>query len=354
MEDSIKFLENSLLYQMSLGSKELYHSNVWAWLIEKDPVFMSVFFNGIELSRFTNIKVEREKQNRDIVITFLYNGEKEYFVIENKIKSLPTKEQFKRYTENIGGYCLSRAAFTGIVNPFVGHVQIENNNMEMLWEFCSYAEISKEIKRIASETDKLTSEQRRQVYEYCQIIEEMYNVLFSELEKNKGILEYENNLQLDKIRLNHLSAKLKGADFLSFLDANLNARKFIKGFTLDKHQSFNNGKVTIDLRYSNKTEQSKEWLVLGVQIEGYQYRIMAERNKDQYSCEDVYNEFKNSWFNRKDKSSSMRKEYCKYQGEDYSFVYQYQKIDENNNAYVTLLKLIEEDLNVALSLLKKN
>ena len=351
MEDSIKFLENSLLYQMSLGSKELYHSNVWAWLIEREPAFISVFFKGTDLSRLTKIKVEREKHYRDILITFLYDGKKEYFVIENKIKTFPTIEQLKRYTENLDGYYLSRAVFTGIINPFNGDVDIENNDIKMLWEFCSYAEISKGIKEIASKTDKLSSEQRSQVDEYCQIIEEIYNILFAIVEKNKRILKYENNTLLEKIRLNHLAMKFKGADFLSHLNDNLNVWAFFGDFKLDIHQSFNNGKVTIDIRYSNRTKESKQWLTLGVQIEEYQYRLMAERNSSEYSCEDVYNEFKNSWFNRKQKSTSMKKEYCKYQGNDYSFVYQYQNIDKNNNSYDSLKKLIEEDLNVAQSLL---
>lgn len=30
MNKDAEFLKNSLLFQMSLGSKELYHSNVWA------------------------------------------------------------------------------------------------------------------------------------------------------------------------------------------------------------------------------------------------------------------------------------------------------------------------------------
>ena len=351
MENSIKILENSLLYQMSLGSKELYHSNVWAWLIEKDPAFISAFFKEVDLFRLTNIRVEREKHHRDIIITFLYDGRKEYFVIENKIKTLPTKEQLKRYTENLDGYCLNRAVFTGIINPFNGDVEIENNNMKMLWEFCSYAEISKRINEIAKKTNKLTQEQILQVNEYCQIIDAMYNVLFMGVEKNKGILKYENNTQLEKIRLNHLAMKFKGFDFLSHLHDNLSVWGYWEDFKLDKHQSFNNGKVTIDIRYSNRTEQSKQWLTLGVQIEEYQYRIMAEKNSSEYSCEDVYNEFKNSWFNRKEKSISMKKEYCKYQGEDYSFVYQYQDIDKNNNSYESLKKLIEEDLNIAQSLL---
>ena len=51
---AVDYLKKSMIYQMSLGSKELFHSNVWGWLIE------------------------------------------------NKIKTLPTIHQLEEYTVNLG------------------------------------------------------------------------------------------------------------------------------------------------------------------------------------------------------------------------------------------------------------
>ena len=48
-------LEKSLLFRMSLGSKELYHSNVWAWLMENDSNFIGVFFNNKNLDNYACI-----------------------------------------------------------------------------------------------------------------------------------------------------------------------------------------------------------------------------------------------------------------------------------------------------------
>lgn len=38
--NTVNFLKNSMMYQMSLGSKELFHSNVWWWLIDNDKNFI--------------------------------------------------------------------------------------------------------------------------------------------------------------------------------------------------------------------------------------------------------------------------------------------------------------------------
>ena len=51
MIDSKDFLKNSLIFQMSLGSKELFHSNVWAWLMKKEPQIINVFFD-IDLTKY--------------------------------------------------------------------------------------------------------------------------------------------------------------------------------------------------------------------------------------------------------------------------------------------------------------
>ena len=87
MENSIKFLENSLLYQMSLGSKELYHSNVWAWLIEKDPAFISAFFKEVDLFRqFIDYmyKEGKTKSNVENVLKLIAAQDKTDIKIEKK------------------------------------------------------------------------------------------------------------------------------------------------------------------------------------------------------------------------------------------------------------------------------
>ena len=58
-------LNNSLVYAMSLGSKELFHSNVWAWLFRYNQDFVKIFFENIGAD--DEIKVTRE-ENDSIII----------------------------------------------------------------------------------------------------------------------------------------------------------------------------------------------------------------------------------------------------------------------------------------------
>lgn len=96
----IDALEMSPLFNASLGSKELFHSNLLAWLFDSYP---RVF--GDTLARFVDSKpgedatirgkVAREYKHRDLTIDFA-NGQQ--LVIENKVKSLPYIEQLAEYS----------------------------------------------------------------------------------------------------------------------------------------------------------------------------------------------------------------------------------------------------------------
>jgi len=88
-QELIKELKNSVLYAMSLGSKELFHTNFWAWLLEQDDGFLKVFFPLVNLQR--PLAVFREQGNRDLTIRSREGLDA--LVVENKLKSLPREEQ---------------------------------------------------------------------------------------------------------------------------------------------------------------------------------------------------------------------------------------------------------------------
>ena len=42
-KECIDSIKRSLIYAMSKGSHELFHTNIWAWLIERDQSFIADF-----------------------------------------------------------------------------------------------------------------------------------------------------------------------------------------------------------------------------------------------------------------------------------------------------------------------
>ncbi len=108
------------MFHLSLGSKELFHSNFLYWLniIDRDA-FMSVMHRLAKVEKFwwedlfskDNVEVRRESRNFDLSIYVrtciekCLEGEKRkvetwipVLVLENKIKSLPHHDQLQEYT----------------------------------------------------------------------------------------------------------------------------------------------------------------------------------------------------------------------------------------------------------------
>ena len=102
MENKIKYLKESPIYAMSLCSKELFHSNFWAWLMEQDESFIEIFFKNEGNKQLAG--VGREDGNRDITVYRKSNKDNEkadVYVIENKLKSIPTEEQLNKYKKDV-------------------------------------------------------------------------------------------------------------------------------------------------------------------------------------------------------------------------------------------------------------
>ena len=104
----IKTLQDNVAFQLSLTSKELFHSNFLAWLAEdKDTigVFKELLQNcfgaeGFDFKQY-DMTVKREYMNFDFCICDNKDSNKVRFVLENKFKSLPYKEQLEEYQEKV-------------------------------------------------------------------------------------------------------------------------------------------------------------------------------------------------------------------------------------------------------------
>jgi len=108
MDNIIELLRKSPIFNLSLSSKELFHSNFIAWLISEYPNEMWRIFSkytSLETSKYKIKKdsVDREQKHIDIMFDVMEIGGDETkptkIIIENKVKSLPYIEQLEKYAE---------------------------------------------------------------------------------------------------------------------------------------------------------------------------------------------------------------------------------------------------------------
>ena len=111
IDKQVEELKNNPIFSMSLSSKELFHSNFWAWLFahnEHGREYLEIFFKHFPDSDF---KVEREQGKRDITIWC----EEKAYIIENKVKSLPDIEKLEKYKEKVGKNIFKKSLIYGII-----------------------------------------------------------------------------------------------------------------------------------------------------------------------------------------------------------------------------------------------
>lgn len=65
LKSTLKNLSDNMMFRLSLTSKELFHSNFWAWLLEEYPDSTKVFYNDYS-NGDTVSKILREKNNTDL------------------------------------------------------------------------------------------------------------------------------------------------------------------------------------------------------------------------------------------------------------------------------------------------
>ena len=133
-KEIIDRLKKNPVYSMSLGGKELFHSNMLAWLLMRDGNKQIKNFFGIEENEVV-LNVFRERKNLDLIIVYANKtvignieqktGKEEFddpdsyllgdesrkkhscfdklkfIIIENKFKSIPEKTQLEEYSKKL-------------------------------------------------------------------------------------------------------------------------------------------------------------------------------------------------------------------------------------------------------------
>jgi hypothetical protein len=101
MTEALKRIEDlklSPLFNLSLGSKELFHSNFIHWLANTYPAEVGIIFSrylqNTPKAELLKVKSFREKENIDLRLVF---ADGQVLIIENKVKSIPYIEQLEQY-----------------------------------------------------------------------------------------------------------------------------------------------------------------------------------------------------------------------------------------------------------------
>ena len=270
----------------------------------------------------------------DLTITYKNKAnETEVLIIENKIKSIPTKEQLMRYEEELGKQDLP---IIGILTGLYASLDIQELGK---WSFLSYQEIAKRIMNIQKIYP--TMDFTDYIKQYAEDIEVLYDLFQSKMEQNKGKYII-GDKDLEKIRYSDIYVKLKGSEFMEEINKRLTFEAYKDWAKPVCGLSFNHKKPTLSIVFSQRIDgdPTKEIGMIGVQIEGDQFRIYGGASQEgnyheKVVIEKLYNcdYFKRNFaeeISKQGRTSKMKNNYCKYGNiaAKYCHCYQYWKIED--------------------------
>ncbi len=302
--NTIDYLKKSPIYAMSLGSKELFHSNFWEWLIKRYRCFAKVFFpdanfEGKELS------FKREYKHMDLT---LHTADSIY-VIENKFKSLPDKEQLERYTNDIPEKKFRGGCLVHFLTP--------DFEMPTKWEKKSYSEILKEMKDITNRATNIEPFDKEVILSYCQVFEKLVELLQAEVEKDKSF-GFCSPKELVELRGHDIYSKLKVAACKQKIEQGFQEEK-PDGFDISFKSGYSQD-ANLTIKYllmldENDTamDENRDKVAIGIQIQGNVLRLFAEMQKNGYpvveKAETLFDELaEKGWFDTKYSYDKTQKE----------------------------------------------
>ena len=412
----IKELKNSPLYAMSLGGRELYHSNFWAWLMEygeknknnsKGNPFLKTFLGDEYYTKEYYTKtpmIEREKEHRDVTITF---DNKDVFVIENKLKSIATLQQLERYKNSVefvldkdgnikthktkkkNGQKIEtdRSFKHGILTGISEDIDLPK---DCGWRFLSYAEICGELRKICKKMNASNDKER-----YIKLVLEKY---IESTEKISEIIskivptdittwnmEEIDKLSYDKtdnsadgqrpklsdIRMDDLCKKKWANEFAKRLRENLSLDTKVNEYELKIASGFTNKQPLVEVFYRKEKDD-----LIGIQIQGTQYRRCFSKSgdkeaslKSRFSGLTEVNWFSSYKENKKEiefkysdntinyATNQQNDDFCSYKP---SFIYQYRTLQESEDSnlkddfsFESIKYSIVKDMNFAKKVLEK-
>jgi len=278
-------LKANPIYALSLGSRELFHTNLLAWLFINYPQTVS-FFTEAETSR--DIKVEREKHNLDLILKFADGDKKKAIVIEFKVKDAPRSEQLERYDETIQKHI---PADTNVEKILISLVEAPQDIQEhSSWDYLSLGCLGEKLTAVTQQSVSAIPPAHLVIIEnYCELCRDLHKltqeILNSDeetriyfLPKKRDLAQIRrtqgpsNDQIAEDIRFGDTLNKYRASLMASALSKEIGDQRF-NDLRLDIEHGFDrkNAHVGATLIWSNE-EKPKLRLSLGIHIQGAQYR----------------------------------------------------------------------------------
>ena len=348
--ETISELKKSPIFNLSLSSKELFHSNFIAWIcevyqLEFGEILANNFPDKFNFPDKKIISVQRETRNYDLTIEF-YSTK---IIVENKVKSVPDRQQLIDYR-----------AKSNSNNIFVLLTIIEPSFKikELEWELLTYRDLAILLSDLLK---KITDEYHKRIIQdyvyFINILSDLLKPLSLNLKESYYDF-YGSDFKIFKeIRLHDLYLKYKYTELVKeikkYLKNNISNTEIEIGKRYSHELNRNkvvistgivNGKGVVNIDFSNEDE-----IIYGIMLDGERYNhylyAWGEKEKNKIEIADKL-QLDKKWFifdyvNENEVYPKKGKNYNRF---GKSMIYRSVKINRNTLVSV-LIERIFKDVN---------
>ena len=346
MKTLVQQLQENPMFKFSMSSLELFHSNFLEWLFNQNPsAFLKCFDIDVETDKeYTiqrectlgsdNVNDKKKKWITDIAVFAKEKGSDKnkelVLIIENKIKSLPSKGQLEAQAK-LAGNC--KKVLLTLFN-----LSKDKEFKDSHFKHITYSQLIEQI-------EKQTFENYNQyIDDYCKMVKTLQQIINEDnvvKENKEGYFTFHHYSEnLETCGMQDAFRKYQAAQLVQ--SANNMFGEEYKNVLMKTGASLNHKRACVDIYLMLNDD-----LHAGVQIEHNQFRVIFEgkaieslyKNTDKLSEESYkfLDKIWNEWL--KGLSDGRKKDYCKY---GKGFVYRYVIIEpEDKNPEIKIEELLE-------------
>lgn len=218
LKNIINDLSNNVMFSLSLTSKELFHSNLWAWLGRKYPKMFTEIFLDEKVELDENSIILREYNNFDLYV----ETKNSISVFENKCKSMPNKSQLMEYDKKLAKIKEEKekeikTKLISYFEPIGRYVWADDNTPSRIhdWSIITYNELYNKFKNSFKNNKEIIEKNEKETENNDKIIIEEYikclkllNDLHNSIELNDETTIDEYYSLLDNNEIKELSRKI--------------------------------------------------------------------------------------------------------------------------------------------------
>ena len=207
------------------GSRELFHSNLLAWLCETFDAAVGSVFDQLVPSPVSGIadgaRVQRERQNLDLYISW---PDRPPTAIENKVFSIPGTDQLDRYAEKLHRSGVADAGVRAMLLSLIDPGWSTHNSPGaggIVWHYVSYGQLAQALDTALNAvaiSGTFAHETARRYVDLIQRLQDIANLIRFESESEpvfvdawtEGVRDKQLSTALSKLRAKMVQNYLQG------------------------------------------------------------------------------------------------------------------------------------------------